>query len=112
MGLSNEEVKNKSSPQHDFKDLEVNDNDVHIEEREGLNKSILEEDSEKEGILARLRRDAIYREKYLISLGIMWSFFVLVGVYMFSYREKNHILRRLDSQQIITQILKFQMYFF
>ncbi|XP_011427625.3 sodium-dependent glucose transporter 1A-like isoform X1 [Crassostrea angulata] len=78
MGLSNEEVnKNKSSPQHDFKDLEVNDNDVHIEEREGLNKSILEEDSEKEGILARLRRDAIYREKYLISLGIMWSFFVL-----------------------------------
>lgn len=92
MGLSNEEFnKNKSSPQHDFKDLEVNDNDVHIEEREGLNKSILEEDSEKEGILARLRRDAIYREKYLISLGIMWSFFVLVSVYMLREQRKNII---------------------
>lgn len=75
----------------------MNDNDVYIEEREGFNKFIFEEDSEKEGILVRLRCDVIYWEKYLIFLGIMWSFFVLVGVYMFSYREKNYILRRFDS---------------
>lgn len=92
MGLINEEVnETKNSPQHDFDDFEVNDEDAHIEEREGLNKSILEEDNEKEGILARLRRDAIYREKYLISLGIMWSFFVLVSVYMLREQRKNII---------------------
>lgn len=92
MGLINEEVsETTNSPQHDFDDFEVNDKDAHIEEREGLNKSILEEDNEKEGILARLRRDAIYREKYLISLGIMWSFFVLVSVYMLREQRKNII---------------------
>lgn len=94
MGLINEEVsETKNSPQHDFDDFEVNDKDAHIEEREGLNKCIPEGDSEKEGILARLRRDAIYREKYLISLGIMWSFFVLVSVYMLSNREKTSYFR-------------------
>lgn len=80
MGLSNEEInKNENSPQYDFDDLEVNDNDVHIEEREVLKKSNHKEGNENEGILTRLKHDAIYREKYLISLGIMWSFFVLVG---------------------------------
>lgn len=85
MGLNNGEVNKNGNSHYDLDDEktpfttkeEVNGNDIQTDKRESPHSSIAPRADEKEGILAKLKRDAVYQEKYLISLGIMWSFFVL-----------------------------------
>lgn len=85
MGLNNGEGNKNGNSHHDPDDEktpftakeEVNGNDIQTDKRESSHSSIAPRAQEDEGILTKLKSDAIYREKYLISLGIMWSFFVL-----------------------------------
>lgn len=85
MGLNNGEGNKNGNSHHDPDDEktpftakeEVNGNDIQTDKRESSHSSIAPRAEEDEGILTKLKSDAIYREKYLISLGIMWSFFVL-----------------------------------
>ncbi|XP_022306816.2 sodium-dependent glucose transporter 1A-like [Crassostrea virginica] len=57
---------------------EVNGNEKQLIEKCGSqHTSGSSEEDGPEGVLTKLKRDAVYREKFLISLGIMWSFFVL-----------------------------------
>lgn len=88
MGLNNGEGNKNGNSHHDPDDAddektpftakeEVNGNDIQTDKRESSHSSIAPRAEEDEGILTKLKSDAIYREKYLISLGIMWSFFVL-----------------------------------
>lgn len=85
MGLNNGEGNKNGNSHHDPDDEktpftakeEVNGNDIQTDKRESSHSSIAPRAEEDEGILKKLKSDAIYREKYFISLGIMWSFFVL-----------------------------------
>lgn len=87
MGLNNGEVNKNGNSHHDPDDEktpftekeEVNGNDIQTDKRESPHNSVAPRAEEDEGILKKLKRDAIYREKYWISIGIMWSFFVLVS---------------------------------
>lgn len=86
MGLNNGEVNKNGNGNlyYDFDDEkilfiekeEVNGNDIQIESFYSFVVLRVEED---EGILKKFKRDVIYREKYWIFIGIMWSFFVLVS---------------------------------
>ena len=59
---------------------EVNGNEKQLIEKCGSqHTSGSSEEDGPEGVLTKLKSDAVYREKFLISLGIMWSFFVLVS---------------------------------
>ena len=60
---------------------EVNGNEKQLIEKceSQHNSSGSSEEDGSEGVLTKLKSDAVYREKFLISLGIMWSFFVLVS---------------------------------
>lgn len=88
MGLNNGEGNKNGNSHHDPDDEktpftakeEVNGNDIQTDKRESSHSSIAPRAEEDDGILKKLKSDAIYREKYFISLGIMWSFFVLVGL--------------------------------
>lgn len=85
MGLNNGEGNKNGNSHHDPDDEktpftakeEVNGNDIQTDKRESSHSSIAPRAEEDDGILKKLKSDAIYREKYFISLGIMWSFFVL-----------------------------------
>ncbi|XP_052681847.1 sodium-dependent glucose transporter 1C-like [Crassostrea angulata] len=87
MGVNNGEVnKNGNGNSHYDPDdektpftekEEVNGNDIQTDKRESPHSSVTPRAEEDEGILKKLKSDAIYREKYWISIGIMWSFFVL-----------------------------------
>lgn len=85
MGLNNREGNKNGNSHHHPDDEktpftakeEVNGNDIQTDKKESSHNSIAPRAEEDEGILKKLKSDAIYREKYLISLGIMWSFFVL-----------------------------------
>lgn len=86
MGLNNGEVNKNGNGNlyYDFDDEkilfiekeEVNGNDIQIESFYSFVVLRVEED---EGILKKFKSDVIYREKYWIFIGIMWSFFVLVS---------------------------------
>ena len=60
---------------------EVNGNEKQLIEKceSQHNSSGSSKEDDPEGVLTKLKSDAVYREKFLISLGIMWSFFVLVS---------------------------------
>ncbi|XP_062604016.1 sodium-dependent glucose transporter 1A-like [Saccostrea cucullata] len=86
MGSPIREIKPNENLQHNIDDEktpftkeEANGNSIQV-------KKIDVEDCEdlsdnKESILTKLKSNAIYREKYLISIGITWSFFVLGWAY-------------------------------
>lgn len=89
MGLNNGEVNKNGNGNlyYDFDDEkilfiekeEVNGNDIQIDKRESFYNFVVLRVEEDEGILKKFKRDVIYREKYWIFIGIMWSFFVLVS---------------------------------
>lgn len=89
MGLNNGEVNKNGNGNlyYDFDDEkilfiekeEVNGNDIQIDKRESFYSFVVLRVEEDEGILKKFKRDVIYREKYWIFIGIMWSFFVLVS---------------------------------
>lgn len=89
MGLNNGEVNKNGNGNlyYDFDDEkilfiekeEVNGNDIQIDIRESFYSFVVLRVEEDEGILKKFKRDVIYREKYWIFIGIMWSFFVLVS---------------------------------
>lgn len=87
MGLNNGEVNKNGNSYYDFDDEkilfiekeEVNGNDIQIDKRESFYSFVVLRVEEDEGILKKFKRDVIYREKYWIFIGIMWSFFVLVS---------------------------------
>lgn len=89
MGLNNGEVNKNGNGNlyYDFDDEkilfiekeEVNGNDIQIDIRESFYNFVVLRVEEDEGILKKFKRDVIYREKYWIFIGIMWSFFVLVS---------------------------------
>lgn len=89
MGLNNGEVNKNGNGNlyYDFDDEkilfiekeEVNGNDIQIDIRESFYNFVVLRVEEDEGILKKFKSDVIYREKYWIFIGIMWSFFVLVS---------------------------------
>lgn len=89
MGVNNGEVNKNGNGNlyYDFDDEkilfiekeEVNGNDIQIDKRESFYSFVVLRVEEDEGILKKFKRDVIYREKYWIFIGIMWSFFVLVS---------------------------------
>lgn len=89
MGVNNGEVNKNGNGNlyYDFDDEkilfiekeEVNGNDIQIDKRESFYSFVILRVEEDEGILKKFKRDVIYREKYWIFIGIMWSFFVLVS---------------------------------
>ncbi|XP_061179927.1 sodium-dependent glucose transporter 1A-like [Saccostrea echinata] len=86
MGSATEEVNQNENAQHNnadektpFTEKEVSGDDVQIVKNgiENCENHSTSSKDKKGSIMTKLKNNAVYREKYLISLGIMWSFFVL-----------------------------------